>query len=112
MYARVTIAISDNCFGGLEGFAPLSGPMPESVFHAAVEDAVPWANAGDTYAIYVDLMDGKHSQIGEKAISLQQAAGIVGLESGSLVQLGRQRLAQIDDEAEDAIRSFRSSGDR
>jgi hypothetical protein len=112
MYAKVTIAISDNCFGGLEGFAPLSGHLPESVFHAAVEDGAPWADPGDTYAIYVDLMDGKHSQVGEKAISLQQAAGIVGLEPGSLVQLGRQRLAQIDNEADVAIRSLRMRGDR
>lgn len=97
-YSQVTLAISDECFGGLEGFAPLSGQLPEEAFHDAIEDGKSMQQSGTTYCVYIDLMNGD-GQIDEKCISLAQAGRIIGAPCETLVQLGRQRLAKIDDEA-------------
>lgn len=102
-YAQVTLAVSDQCPGGLEGFASLSDPLPASVFEAAIADGQTMRTSGDTYSIFLDLMDGDERQVDEKCISLAQAAQILGLPPEGLVPLGRQRLAQINDE--DAARS-------
>lgn len=98
MYAQITLAISDQCAGGLEGFAPLSGELPSSVFAAAVEDGQTMSQSGAEYSVFVDLMDGEYNQADEKCISLTPAASILDLPSETLVSLGRQRLAQINDE--------------
>jgi len=96
-YAQLTLAISDQCPGGLEGFAPLSGALPASVFTEAVADGESMSQSGASFCVFLDLMEGDE-QVDEKCISLGQAARILGLPSEGLVSLGRQRLAQIDDE--------------
>lgn len=102
-YAQITLAICDGRRGGLEGFAPLSEHLPAAVFAGAVEDGQTMGASGATYSVFVDLMDGEDRQVGEKCISLAQAGQIIGLPPEGLVSLGRQRLAQINDE--DACRS-------
>jgi len=97
-YAQVTLAISDGCSGGLEGFAPLSDQLPASTFADAVEDGEPMSLSGACHAVFVDLMDDDDTQVGEKCISVTQAAEILGVPTESVVQLGRQRLAQINDD--------------
>lgn len=97
-YAQITLAISDGYPGGLEGFAPLSDALPASVFSDAADDGQSMSQSGDYHSVFVDLMDKDEIQIGEKCISLSQAAQILGLPPESLVPLGRQRLAQINDE--------------
>lgn len=97
-YAQVTLAIYDDCPGGLEGFAPLSEQLPAAVFEKATADGEPMSQSGAAHAIFLDLMDAQEMQIGEKCISLAQAAQILGLPADALVPLGRQRLAQINDE--------------
>jgi hypothetical protein len=96
-YAQLTLAISDQCPGGLDGFAPLSDPLPEAVFTDAVEDGLTMTQSGATHSVFVDLMEGG-SQVDEKCISIEQAARILGIPPETVVPLGRQRLAQIDDE--------------
>jgi hypothetical protein len=97
-YAQITLAISDRCPGGLEGFAPLSDALPASVFAEAVEDGLDMGQSGDSCSVFVDLMDKDEMQVGEKCVSLAQAAKILGLPAEGLVPLGRQRLAEINDE--------------
>ncbi len=114
-YAQITIAISDQCIGGLEGFAPLSERLPAEVFDTAVEDGIGWEKPGQSFCIILDLMDGRHSRIDEKLISLDQASRIMGVPSDTLVQIGRQRLAQIDDEDTETVRTLvdrRRKGER
>lgn len=97
-YAQITIAISDQCDGGLEGFAQVSDdPLPESVFAEAVEDGQGMNASGKTYSVFLDLMD-ESGQVGEKCISIDHAGRILGADPATLVPLGRQRLAQINDE--------------
>lgn len=102
-YAQITLAISDQCLGGLEGFASLSGPLPATVFADAIEDA----QSGGVHTVFLDLMEGEE-QLNEKCISLGQAARILRAPVESLVPLGRQRLAQIDDEAAEYLANRRS----
>jgi len=110
-YAQVTLAISDQCPGGLEGFAPLSESLPVSVFEGAVEDGQGMDQSGDTFSIFVDLNDSDDIQLDEKCISLAQAAQILGMPLESIVPLGRQRLAQINDEDAQRARSvYQSEG--
>lgn len=98
-YSQITLAISDQCPGGLEGFAQVSdGPLPESVFAEAVEDGQSMGASGKRYSVFLDLMD-ENGQVDEKCISLDQAGRILGVDPATLIPLGRQRLAQIDDEA-------------
>lgn len=97
-FAQVTLAISDDCPGGMEGFAPLSGQLPASVFADAIEDGQTMSQSGASYSVFLDLMDKDEMQVGEKCICLAQAAEILGLLPAVLVSLGRQRLAQINDE--------------
>lgn len=107
-YAQITLAISDEYPGGLEGFSPLSGQLPASVFANAVEDGQTMSQSGYSHSVFVDLMDRDEMLIGEKCICLAQASQILGLAAESLVPLGRQRLAEINDE--DAARVARSTG--
>lgn len=107
-YAQITLAISDGCPGGLEGFAPLSDALPPSVFDGAVEDGHSMGQSGGSFSVFLDLNDGEDIQRGEKCISLAQAAQILGLPAEDLVPMGRQRLAQINDE--DAAHVARSTG--
>lgn len=102
MHAQVTLAVSDRCPGGLEGFAPLSGPLPASVFASATEDGEPMGQSDKHYAVFLDLID-ERGQIDEKCISIAQAAAILDLSAETLVPLGRQRLSQINDEAREYI---------
>lgn len=104
-FAQITLAISDQCEGGLEGFAQLSEQLPVSVYAEATEDGEALDHAGAHYCAFVDLMDSEHTQTGEKCISLAQAAAILGLPVEGLISLGRQRLAQLNDEASDHIKS-------
>ena len=97
-HSQVTLAISDNCSGGLEGFAPLSGPLASSIFAAAFEDGEAIAQSGATHSIFVDLMDDDGNQTDEKRISLAQASQILGMPASDIIPVGRQRLAQINDE--------------
>lgn len=97
-YAQITLAICDNCPGGMEGFAPLSGQLSASVFADAIEDGQSMGQSHEHYSIFVDLMDAEEIQRGEKCISVAQAARILGLSAEDIVPIGRQRLAQINDE--------------
>jgi hypothetical protein len=97
-YAQITLAVCDPFPGGLEGYAPLSGRLPASVFTDAIEDGQSMDESGRPYSVFVDLMDGDDTQRGEKCISLTQAAEILELQPETLPSLGRQRLAQINDE--------------
>ena len=81
-YAQITLAISDECPGGLEGFSPLSEHLPASVFAEAVEDGESMGQSGASYSVFVDLMDPDERQLDEKCISLTQAAQILGLPAG------------------------------
>lgn len=97
-YAKITLAVYEQVPGGMEGFAPLSDDLPASVFNTAVEDGQTMSESGSYYSVFVDLMDGDYNQVGEKCISLAQAAHILDLPPETLVSLGRQRLAQLNDE--------------
>ena len=111
-YTQVTLAISDQCPGGLEGFAPLSGPLPASVFTDATADGDSMGQSHGGHSIFLDLMEGG-GQVDEKCISIEQAARILDLPPETLIPLGRQRLAQIDDEdAEYIAARANSRGDR
>lgn len=92
-YAQITLAISDQCEGGMEGFAPLSDQLPAAVFTDAVADG----QSGGVHSVFLDLMSGD-GQVDEKCISIEQAARILNLPAETLIPLGRQRLAQINDE--------------
>jgi hypothetical protein len=109
MYAQITIAVYDPYPGGLEGFAPLSGKLPASVFAAAIEDGQSMDESGRPYSVFVDLMDGEDTQRGEKCISVTQAAEILSLSPEGLPSLGRQRLAQINDEDAAHVRALSPS---
>lgn len=104
IYAQITLAISDQCAGGLEGFAPLSDRLPESVFANAVADGETMGEAGGEHCVFLDLMDAQEVQVGEKCISLARAAQILGLPAEVLIPMGRQRLAQINDEDDERSR--------
>lgn len=90
-YAQITLAISDGCFGGMEGFSTISGRLPVSVFNSAVENGRTMGQSGEAHSVFIDLMDSDETQIGEKRISLDQAARILGLASETLVPMARQR---------------------
>lgn len=106
-YTQITLAICDGCRGGLEGFAPLSGQLPASVFANAVEDGQSMGQSGASYSVFADLMDADDMQRGEKCISLAQAAKILALPAESLVSLGRQRLAEINDADAEHVTALR-----
>lgn len=107
LYAQITLAICDDYPGGLEGFAPISTHLPASVFAAAIEDGQPMSQSGGAYSVFLDLMDEDDTQADEKCIHIDQAANILGLPSESLIPIGRQRLAQINDEAADYVAARR-----
>lgn len=111
-YAQVTLAISDDCPGGLEGFSPLSERLPASVFANAIEDGQTMNQSGGPYSVFVDLMGKGDMQVGEKCICIAQAARILGLPSEILVSLGRQRLAQINDEDAEYVAASTGGGSR
>lgn len=104
-YAQITLAISDQCEGGMEGFAPLSDRLPVQVFADAMEDG----QHGGTHAFFLDLMDHT-GQADEKCISQEQAARILGTPTETLIPLGRQRLAQINDEAAEYFAARAATG--
>lgn len=103
-YARITLAVSDQCPGGLEGFAPLSGHLPAALFDSTIADGQDMTKSAATHCVWLDLMDGEHSRVDEKCISLTTAARILDVEPETLVPLGRQRLAQANDEAANYLR--------
>lgn len=97
-YAQITVAIDDKLDGGLEGFAEIAGPLPASVFHNAAADGEPTDQPRGFFAVMIDLMNGRYDQVGEKCISIAQAARIIGVADEQIIPMGRQRLAQINDE--------------
>lgn len=111
-YAQVTLAINDDCPGGLEGFVQLSAQLPVEVFDGAIEDGQSMLHAGSFYSLFVDLMDGDDIQIAEKCIGLAQAAELLELAPESLFALGRQKLAQINDEDSEHVRRLAAALER
>jgi hypothetical protein len=103
-YAQVTVAISDNCPGGLEGFSTFDARFAPAVFEAATEDGPGWTDPGSRFSVMLDLIDldmeGNEEHVEEKLISLDQAARLLELEPEAVVPLARQRLARINDEDE------------
>jgi hypothetical protein len=107
-YAQVTVAISDNCPGGLEGFSTFDARFAPAVFEAATEDGPGWTDPGSRFSVMLDLIDldreGNEEHVEEKLISLAQAARLLELEPEAVVPLARQRLAQINDEFDALVR--------
>jgi hypothetical protein len=107
-YAQVTVAISDNCPGGLEGFSTFDARFAPAVFEAATEDGPGWTDPGSRFSVMLDLIDrdiaGNEHVLEEKLISLDQAARLLELEPEAVVPLARQRLAQINDEFDALVR--------
>jgi hypothetical protein len=101
-YAQVTVAISDNCPGGLEGFSTFDTRFAPDVFASAAEDGPGWTDPRARFSVMLDLIDrdmeGNEEHVEEKLISLDQAARLLELEPEAVVPLARQRLAQINDE--------------
>jgi hypothetical protein len=101
-YAQVTVAISDNCPGGLEGFSTFDTRLAPDVFATAAEDGPGWTDPRARFSVMLDLIDldiaGNENVLEEKPISLDQAARLLELEPEAVVPLARQRLARINDE--------------
>ena len=56
-HAQVTVAISDNCPGGLEGFSTFDTRFPLAVFEAATEDGPGWTDECDRLEDRLELVD-------------------------------------------------------
>jgi hypothetical protein len=96
-YAQVTVAISDDCPGGLEGFSTFDARFAPEVFEAAAEDGPGWSDPRSRFSVMLDLMNNTEDRVDEKLISVEQAARLLDLAPEVVVPLARQRLAQIND---------------
>ncbi len=92
-HAVATLAVHD-----MNGFATL-GPVTLAQYDAAPE--VPQTPTED-HSFILDLWDSQGT-IGEKFVSLETMAGILGWPAAELIQRGRQMLAQDEDEAHEEL---------
>lgn len=95
-HCEITMAVHD-----MNGFAPLGvasvdvfDQTPEISISTRDDDAAP-------HSFLLDLFDGEFSHIDEKEIDAETAAALTGLPIDAIAQIGRQRLAQINDEFAD-----------
>jgi len=92
----ITLMVNDQGEGGMQGFAPVA-ELPWSAWDGISDDRPDVADDAP-YAFVADEYDG--DELGEsKTLTDEQASALLGKPALELVSLGRQRLAQINDEA-------------
>lgn len=88
-HAVVTLVIRD-----MDGFAPL-GKITVAQYEAAPEGP---RDVDANHGLVLDLWS-REGHFDDKWVSLETAAGLLGWPADTLIQRGRQILAQINDEA-------------
>ncbi len=95
---EITVAISDGCVGGMEGFANIS-VLPAKMFDGIENDSITGWPTQKTWRFLADLRDTvTDTVVAEKPISDETAAKLMNRSVADLVSQARQRIAEIDDD--------------
>ncbi len=94
---EITVAISDECDGGMEGFANIA-VLPAEMFDGIENDSIAGWPPQNTWRFLADLRDTvTDTVVAEKPISDETAAKLLNRSVAELVSQARQRIAEIDD---------------